>query len=169
MIVCWRCREKKPGVAFQLDASKTSGRSGYCSPCRTIVDKERRHCNPEGYAARQRRIKARYPERFRAKAALRAELLPRAVYAREMIANEIKFGRLKRGRCEICRRAYTHGHHDDYDKPLEVRWLCPIHHFEWHEKNGPGANIEGPRTLVVRARERRDESPQLRPAPTEQG
>jgi hypothetical protein len=23
-------------------------------------------------------------------------------------------------------------HHDDYDKPLEIRWLCPTHHKELH-------------------------------------
>lgn len=25
-------------------------------------------------------------------------------------------------------------HHDDYDKPLEIRWLCPPHHGELHPR-----------------------------------
>ena len=23
-------------------------------------------------------------------------------------------------------------HHEDYDKPLEIIWLCPKHHYQWH-------------------------------------
>lgn len=35
--------------------------------------------------------------------------------------------------CEICGSIVNlHGHHEDYNKPLEVRWLCRKHHFECH-------------------------------------
>ena len=30
--------------------------------------------------------------------------------------------------------------HDDYDKPLIVRWLCRMCHCKWHKANGEGAN-----------------------------
>lgn len=45
--------------------------------------------------------------------------------------------------CEVCgifgktdkgRRAVS-AHHDDYNYPLKVRWLCHKHHMEWHTKN----------------------------------
>jgi hypothetical protein len=32
----------------------------------------------------------------------------------------------------VCGNAATHAHHDDYSKPLEVRWLCRAHHSEHH-------------------------------------
>lgn len=34
--------------------------------------------------------------------------------------------------CEVCGEQRAHRHHDDYSKPLEVRWLCPRHHGEVH-------------------------------------
>lgn len=47
--------------------------------------------------------------------------------------------------CEICGRNGTfqdgrrevQAHHDDYNFPLRVRWLCQKHHHEWHLHNKP--------------------------------
>ena len=30
--------------------------------------------------------------------------------------------------------AKAHGHHENYDKPLEVIWLCPQHHKDRHKE-----------------------------------
>lgn len=30
--------------------------------------------------------------------------------------------------CEVCGALKVEAHHDDYSKPLEVRWLCRPHH-----------------------------------------
>ena len=34
--------------------------------------------------------------------------------------------------CEICCDSDAHAHHDDYRRPLDVRWLCPAHHGAAH-------------------------------------
>lgn len=59
-------------------------------------------------------------------------------------------GIIKRQHCEACGRGSQfaagtidylkdiHAHHDDYSKPLEVRWLCPSCHKRHHVAHGPG-------------------------------
>lgn len=36
--------------------------------------------------------------------------------------------------CERCGASNAQRHHDDYMKPLAVRWLCPKHHGEAHRE-----------------------------------
>lgn len=39
--------------------------------------------------------------------------------------------------CEDCQQfGETHGHHDDYEQPLAVRWLCPVCHAKFHATDG---------------------------------
>jgi hypothetical protein len=56
--------------------------------------------------------------------------------ASTIVNNAIRDGRLTKGPCEKCgTRVHVHGHHDDYTKPLSVRWLCAKHHRQHHEEN----------------------------------
>ena len=56
------------------------------------------------------------------------------VKARQAVRNAIYWKGLKRSPCEVCNEPKTHAHHEDYSKPLEVKWLCPTHHGEKHQK-----------------------------------
>jgi hypothetical protein len=47
------------------------------------------------------------------------------------VSNAIRTGRLARQGCEVCGDR-AHAHHDDYSKPLDVRWLCSQHHTDHH-------------------------------------
>lgn len=38
-------------------------------------------------------------------------------------------GKLIPGPCEMCGGKTVEMHHDDYSKPLKVRWLCRAHHL----------------------------------------
>lgn len=54
--------------------------------------------------------------------------------ARDKLKYAIRSGKLKRLPCEKCGATPTHGHHHDYDKPLEVVWLCAPCHGKEHRK-----------------------------------
>lgn len=48
------------------------------------------------------------------------------------VAKAIKRGELTRQPCEVCGDPKVDAHHDDYSKPLDVRWLCRKHHRLHH-------------------------------------
>lgn len=52
--------------------------------------------------------------------------------ARSYLNVYVRRGKIKRGPCEVCGAEKAHAHHDDYGKPLAVRWLCPFHHRQHH-------------------------------------
>ncbi|HEC73154.1 MAG TPA: hypothetical protein ENI26_02140 [Methylophaga aminisulfidivorans] len=60
--------------------------------------------------------------------------------AHNQVANALRDGRLEKQPCEVCGEKEVHAHHDDYAKPLDVRWLCNKHHNEWHRIHGEAAN-----------------------------
>jgi hypothetical protein len=60
--------------------------------------------------------KQRYPERIR---------------ARGMAQDALRSGKITKQPCGICGGVGVM-HHDDYSKPLDIRWLCLVHHREAH-------------------------------------
>lgn len=59
---------------------------------------------------------------------------PWRYWAHLAVANALRLGLLKKQPCEICGAEKTDAHHDDYSKPLVVRWLCRRHHAQHHAK-----------------------------------
>ena len=51
-----------------------------------------------------------------------------ATYRKAVLA-----GQLVPRPCVVCGKSdRVHGHHEDYARPLDVIWLCPIHHSGRH-------------------------------------
>lgn len=78
--------------------------------------------------------------------------------AHRKVWEAIRRGKLVRQPCEVCGRkpwcrngghpgAYQSviAHHDDYDRPLDVRWLCTEHHAAHHRSQGAYVNNGRPR------------------------
>jgi phosphotransacetylase len=54
------------------------------------------------------------------------------VSARNIVRDRIYRGTMVRGNCEVCGAFSAQAHHEDYSKPMEIRWLCPQHHKDIH-------------------------------------
>lgn len=63
--------------------------------------------------------------------------------ARSVCSRAIERGDLVRPEhCEQCsgNAGGIIAHHCDYNKPLDVMWLCRMCHRKWHRENGKGLN-----------------------------
>ena len=55
--------------------------------------------------------------------------------AHNAVARAVKKGELVKTNCQWCgREDNVHGHHDSYDEPLNVMWLCPVCHRKRHDE-----------------------------------
>jgi ribosomal protein S27AE len=62
------------------------------------------------------------------------KLHPKEANARFLVAYAVRCGRIKKTKCVKCGNKNSQAHHEDYDKPLEVIWLCPVCHKALHMK-----------------------------------
>lgn len=60
---------------------------------------------------------------------------PVKAFARGKIHELTRTGKLIRQPCVICGEPNTQAHHEDYTKPLDIIWLCNIHHIKHHSKS----------------------------------
>src|ERR1700730_8839309 len=72
-------------------------------------------------------------------------------HARYVSAKAVERGILKPKPCQVCGAVqnpdgtHIHKHHLDYDKPLEIKWLCRTCHFNEHMRlKGKPPNLAVP-------------------------
>jgi len=130
---CFKCGVRKPLGAFYKHPQMRDGRLNKCMDC-TKVDarRHRRESEPARIADRARYQQPHRRAMVNARAAKDRVDHPDRYRARYAIRNAVRDGRAFKGCCEVCGDTNVHAHHDDYTKPLEVRWLCPLHHMRHH-------------------------------------
>lgn len=137
---CNRCGVSKPLGEFYRNHGTRDGYLNQCKTCKLEWEAERRKHPITGEAMRKRYRKfSKLPEqRWMHDEATRRQRrrYPEKYKARTAAMNAVRDGRLQRQPCEVC-GSFAQAHHDDYSKPLEVRWFCFRHHKEVHA-NGLG-------------------------------
>ena len=59
---------------------------------------------------------------------------PKRNSAHSMVAWALKEGKITQKPCKECGELMVEAHHEDYNKPLDVIWLCEKHHKELHRQ-----------------------------------
>lgn len=133
MKVCSKCKIPKSTDAFTSDLRRPGGLYTSCNACKRVSDrisyaahKEQRRLDKNLYYALNREHRKEYMRKRRL--ALKAQV---SAYAK--LQNAKIAGLMTLGPCEQCSSTENiDGHHEDYDKPLEVLWLCRRCHMLLH-------------------------------------
>lgn len=136
---CIKCLRVLPPSEFYKHKQMADGHLNKCKECCRTDAKENRVKRLDYYREYDRnRGNRQEPEYMRE---LR-EKYPKQYKAQNMLNNAIRDGRMvKRDRCDKCGSGDSiHAHHDDYDHPLDVRWLCAACHRQWHIEHGEAKN-----------------------------
>ncbi len=143
---CTNENRKAKTLAKRLDAGLTPWGSGllpkFCYNCKEVKEVQKdpfcRKCRNEK-AREKRKLDVKNKPNFRIeerkKHILKLENDPNyrfKKYVRGITYHAIKKGFLIPKPCEVCEKVKVDAHHDDYTKPLDVRWLCRYHHVEHH-------------------------------------
>ena len=154
MKVCRECNTEKPLSEFYKHPRMADGHLNKCSECVKKRVSKHREANLERILAYDK-MRANKPHRVQArkeyakteagklakKKAINAyhARYPMKYAAHVIVGNHIRNGRIvPESSCSCCGSTEKiEGHHDDYTKPLDVRWLCEKCHKEWHRHNKP--------------------------------
>jgi hypothetical protein len=129
--ICVRCKNNRKDFEF-----KNNKRLKTCNRCRQ--EKQRYAKTKKGkqvYSISSKKWNQTIKGKISAKQTYYRMIkkYPLKVKARNFLYRNVKKGKLKKESCQKCMNKKVEAHHEDYNKPLEVIWLCKKHHVELHE------------------------------------
>jgi hypothetical protein len=133
---CFRCGELKVFHQFYEHPRMADGRLGKCKECTKI---DVRNCYRSSKVERAKYERARYqrPERrayVQGMLKLHNVRHPDRYKARSMVKRAVRNGRLIKSPCAYCGALEVQAHHDDYSRPLDIKWVC----FACHRRHEHG-------------------------------
>jgi len=131
---CSSCGMYKPRASFYRCRANINGRHSQCKEC------HRRYSRSESGKAAFKKSTTKY-----------RKANPHRKKAWNTLNRGIERGIINRpNNCMICGSIKKlQAHHEDYDKPLEVAWLCVKCHKDTHTKRGPTRPLQTNKSMGV--------------------
>ena len=131
---CFKCQTVKPLGEFYKHSQMADGYLNKCKDCAKSDVSKHREQNLEKIREYDRK-RGKLPERIKQTIAFTKAWRKddkRSAAAHNAVARAIKVGSLIPQPCTRCNSEVTVAHHEDYDKPLDVVWLCQSCHKKRH-------------------------------------
>ena len=134
MKTCTKCGVEKHLDEFQNNRTKPGGKTSQCKLC--LAKRQREYAKGPGREIVQaiEKRKAQKPERKAYHAAANKAWIKnnrKRKSAQNVLGKHVRAGKINPLPCFECGDP-AEAHHPDYDRPLDVIWLCPRHHKEAH-------------------------------------
>jgi hypothetical protein len=133
---CFACEAVLPFSDFYKHPRTADGYLGKCKSCQRESIRRNRLVNLERFREYDRE-RAQNPARKVASYKITQKWRtadPRRMRCHNAVARAIKSGRLQKQPCEYCGAVRAYAHHDSYDEPLNVIWLCQPCHKQRHKE-----------------------------------
>jgi len=132
--LCRRCLKILSVSEFYAHQKMADGRLNFCKKCTKIRITNHREKNLERIREYDKIKHARPESIARRKEYQKWYDVAKSDQkkANQSVNNAVRDRRLKKQPCVICNNSKSEAHHHDYSKPLDVIWLCRVHHMRLH-------------------------------------
>jgi uncharacterized OB-fold protein len=133
---CYACKAVLPIEEFYKHPKSAGGVMGKCKACHRAHITANRWNNLERIRQYDR-DRGKQPHRKAAqvqRTKKKRQSDSRYMRCHNAVARALKKGVLQRSNCERCGHEKSMAHHDSYDHPLQVMWLCQPCHKQRHKE-----------------------------------
>ena len=134
--VCFKCNVDKPLSEYYKHPQMGDGHLNKCKECTKKDANQHRADNLERireYDRQRGKLAKRIASNTEITRAWRAEDSRRRK-AHSAVSKALRHGTLLKEPCCRCGNEKSVAHHDDYDKPLDIMWLCQPCHKQRHKE-----------------------------------